>query len=404
MRGFRDAPRQVVTGNRIGARAKLGSEPVNLRVRSRVPLARRQLLSEPAKLLATIGVVGAACALVLLLLGLRQGIAQQVSVYVDHQTTTPLLVARQGTQNFLLGRTSVLPIAVAEEIRKVPGVAHVVPVANEYAMFNLHGRKVLTLLIGYDPALGGGPWNVAAGRAPRRLGELALDRVLAVEHGLGIDSALALRGTTFRIVGLTGGTSAWMTPLAFATLDSVNALDRAPRTATAFLVAPRRGVDLAALSSTIERSVPGVDAHATTTVARNDQRLWMGVFDGPLLLMVAIGAAVALLVIALAVYTSTVDRAREYAALAAIGLSRRGLLRIVVTQATVLALGGVAAGVLLALAGGELIPRLAPKYLIVVDARSAILLALASLAMALVAAVFPARFLSRLDPAVALRR
>ena len=271
-------------------------------------------------------------------------------------------------------------------------------------MLDLHGRKVLTLLIGYDPARGGGPWSVAAGRAPRRLGELALDRVLADEHGLRIGSPLALRGTTFRIVGLTGGTSAWMTPLAFATLDAVNALDRAPRTATAFLVAPRRGANLAALSRRIERSVPGIAAHPTTTVARNDQRLWMGVFDGPLLLMVAIGAAVALLSIGLAVYTSTVDRAREYAALAAIGLSRFGLLRIVVTQATLLALGGVAGGVMLALAGGELIPRLAPKYLVVVDARSAILLALASLAMALLAAVMPVRFLSRLDPAVALRR
>ena len=373
-------------------------------VRRRVPLGWRQLLSEPAKLLATLGVVGAACALVLLLLGLRQGIAKQVSVYVDHQTSTPLLVARSGTQNFLLGRTSVLPIAVADAIGSVPGVARVVPVANEYAMLDLHGRKVLTLLIGYDPARGGGPWSVAAGRAPRRLGELALDRVLADEHGLRIGSPLALRGATFRIVGLTGGTSAWMTPLAFATLDAVNALDRAPRIATAFLVAPRRGANLAALSRRIERSVPGIAAHPTTTVARNDQRLWMGVFDGPLLLMVAIGAAVALLSIGLAVYTSTVDRAREYAALAAIGLSLWGLLRIVFVQATLLALGGVAGGVMLALAGGELIPRLAPKYLVVVDARSALLLTLASLAMALLAAVFPVRFLSRLDPAVALRR
>ena len=374
-----------------------------LDIRRRVPLGWHQLRSEPAKLLATLGVVGAACALVLLLVGLRQGIAQQVSVYVDHQASTPLLVARRGTQNFLLSRTSVLPMAVGDAIGSVPGVARVVPVANEYAMLELHGRKALALLIGYDPARGGGPWSVTAGRVPRRVGELALDRVLADEHGLRIGSRLVLRGTTFRIVGLTGGTSAWMTPLAFTTLDAVNALDRAPRTATAFLVAPRKGVSVAALGRSIERSVPGVAAHPTATVARNDQRLWMSVFDGPLLLMVAIGAAVAVLVIGLAVYTSTVDRAREYAALTAIGLSRRALLRIVVTQATLLALSGVAVGVMLALLGGWLIQRLAPKYLVVVDARSALLLALAALGMALLAAALPARFLYRLDPALALR-
>ena len=130
----------------------------------------------------------------------------------------------------------------------------------------------------------------------------------------------------------------------------------------------------------------------------------MSVFDGPLLLMVGIGGAVAVLVIGLAVYTSTVDRAREYAALAAIGLTRRGLLRIVVVQATLVALGGVAVGIALAAAASRLVERLAPRYLVVIDVRAMTLLALAAIAMAFVAAAVPARFLSRLDPALALRR
>ena len=372
--------------------------------RRRVPLAWRQLGSDRAKLAATLAVVGAACALVLLLVGLRQGIAQQVSVYLDHQPAPSVLVARKGTQNFLLGRTSVLPLTVGDRVRNVPGVERVIPVANEYAMLDLHGRKVLALLIGYDPAAGGGPWRIVAGRAPAATGELAVDRTLAADHGLRVGDALALRGSAFRIVGLTGGTSAWMTPLVFATLDSVNGLDRAPRTATAFLVVPRPGVGAETLSRRIAQGVPSVAAHPSATVARNDRRLWMSVFDGPLLLMVGIGGAVAVLVIGLAVYTSTVDRAREYAALAAIGLSRRGLLRIVVVQAILVALGGVAVGIVLAVAAGRLVGRLAPRYLIVIDPRPAALLALAAIVMALVAATVPARFLSRLDPALALRR
>ena len=47
---------------------------------------------------------------------------------------------------------------------------------------------------------------------------------------------------------------------------------------------------------------------------------------------------------------------------------------------------------------------LAPKYLIVVTGGSIALMTLAALAMALVAAFLPARYLARLDPATAFRR
>ena len=62
----------------------------------RVPVAWRQLSSERAKLAITLAAVAAAVALVLLLSGLRRGIAEQVTLYVDHQA--PVLVALAGAK------------------------------------------------------------------------------------------------------------------------------------------------------------------------------------------------------------------------------------------------------------------------------------------------------------------
>lgn len=369
--------------------------------RGRVPVSWRQLTAEPAKLVVSVAAVTAAVALVLLLTGLRRGMGEQVTLYVDHQA--PVLVGQKGARNFLV-QTSVLPDTFGARLARLPGVAGAAPVSQQFAMLTLHGRRVLSLLVGFDPGRPGGPWSLAAGRAPRAPGEVVLDRVLAAEHGLEVGSTVAYRGRPLRVVGLSRGTTAWMTPLAFATRATLNALNRQPGTASFFFVRPERGVSPAALAARIERALPGVSALTRNEVAANDRALFTGAFKGLLLTMVAIAFAVAILVIGLTVYGSTSERGREYATLKAIGLRRGALLRLAAVQAAVLALAGTAVGTLLAFAGVRAASALAPKYLIVVTAESVGLMAAAALAMALAAAFVPARYLARLDPATAFRR
>ena len=367
----------------------------------RVPVARRQLASEPAKLAVSVLAIAAAVALVLLLTGLRRGMGEQVTLYLDRQP--PVLVGQAGARNFM-AQTSVLPEALGERLEGVPGVAAAAPISEQFAMLTLHGRRVLPLLVGFDPGRAGGPWSLAAGRAPRARGEIVLDRVLAEEHGLEVGSSVSYRGTPLRIVGLSRGTTAWMTPLAFATRATLNALNRQPRTASFFLVSPRNGVSPAGLAARIERAVPGVSALTREEAAANDRSLFTGAFKGILLAMVTIAFAVAILVIGLTVYTSTSERGREYATLKAIGLGRGPLLRLAGTQAGALALAGAVVGTGLAFAGVSAAAALAPKYLIVVSTESVAMMVASALAMALVASFLPARYLARLDPASAFRR
>jgi putative ABC transport system permease protein len=366
-----------------------------------VPVARRQLLAEPAKLAVSVLAIASAVALVLLLTGLRRGIGEQVTLYLDRQP--PVLVGQAGARNFI-AQTSVLPEALGGRLERVPGVAAATPISEQFAMLTLHGRRVLPLLVGFDPGKPGGPWSLAAGRAPRATGEIVLDRVLADEHGLEVGSVIAYRGTPLRIVGLSRGTTAWMTPLAFATRTTLNALSRQPRTASFFLVKPRNSVSPAPLADRIERAVPGVSALTREEAAANDRSLFTGAFKGILLAMVTIAFAVAILVIGLTVYTSTLERGREYATLKAIGLGRSSLLWLAGTQAGALALAGTTVGTVLAFSGVRAASALAPKYLIVVSAESVALMAAAALVMALAAAFLPARYLARLDPATAFRQ
>lgn len=320
---------------------------------------------------------------------------------MDHQA--PVVVAQRDARDFL-AQTSVLPVTLGRTIERVPGVAGVTPVNQQFAMLTLHGRRVLALLIGYEPGGPGGPWKLASGRAPRATDELVLDRVLASGHGLRVGSTLEYRAARLRIVGLSSGTSGFMTPLAFATRETITTLSRQPGTANFFFVRPAAGVTPSALAARIDRAVPGVSALPRTQVAANDRALFSSVFSGILLPMVAIAFAVATIVIGLAVYSSTAERSREYATLKALGLSQRALVRVVAAQALALALAGSGAGVLLGFAAARGLAALAPRYLIAISAGSVITIAASALAIALIGALVPARLVARLDPATAFRR
>lgn len=365
-----------------------------------VPVARRQLLNEPAKVAVAVLAVGAAVALVLLLTGLRRGMGEQVTTYLGHQP--PVLVGQQGTRNFL-SQTSVLPEADVDKVAQVPGAAEAAPITQGYAMLALHGKHVLTVLVGYEPGDVGGPWALASGRPPHD-GELVIDETLASEHGLEVGSLLDVRGTQLRIVGLSSGTSGFMTPLAFTTRTTANELNDQPDTATFLLVKPQAGIAPTTLMSRIDSAVPGVSALERDTLAAHDRAAFVGAFSGPLTAMTTIAGAVAILVIAITIYSATRDRSREYATLKAIGLSRAGLLRLVGLQSGVLALAGTAMGVGFAVVGVRAVAAVAPKYLIALTPRDAIAMAIAALVFALLAGLVPARYLANLDPATAFQR
>ena len=375
--------------------------PHGLAARGRVPIVWRQIASEPSKVAVTVLAVAAAVALVLLLNGLRRGIGQQVTLYIDHQP--PVLVAQAGARDFL-AQTSVLPEALGRRLEQVPGVAAATPISQQFAMLTLHERRVLAVLVGYDPGEPGGPWKLASGRAPQGQDELVLDRVVASEHGLGPGSTLAYRGASLRVVGLSSGTSGFMTPLAFVTRQTANALRRQPGTASFFLVRPDPDVAPDVLAERLERQTPGISALTRDEVAANDRDLFSSVFTGILLPMVAIAFAVAVLVIGLAVYSSTAERSREYATLKALGLGRRPLFGLVAAQAAVLAIAGTAVGTALGFSAARGVSLLAPKYLITIGPSTVLLVAASAVVMAVLAALLPARLVARLDPASAFRR
>ncbi len=364
-------------------------------------LARRNLLQDKTRLALSVGGVALAVMLVLLLNGLLTGSYRQITGYLDHAPGSVVL-SQQGVSN-MLGANSLLPPDAAAQAEAIAGVADAIPILSQFVILDLHGQKQPAYLIGYDPAQGGGPWQMAEGRTPETDDEVVVDRVLAERHGLAVGDSLPVPGRSFTITGLSDGTTSWMTSFFFIRKSAAEALLRAPGATSFVLVTPGEGVAPAEVRDRLA-AIDGSEAFLKRDMAANDLKLFARFFSAPLQLMSSIAFLVGALVVGLVIYTATIERQREYGVLKAIGARNGTLYRVVGLQALIAALGGVVAGLVLAEAAARVIMAVRPQFLVVLDPAEAGWAVLVGLAMALGAALLPARVVAGLAPAEVFRR
>lgn len=361
-------------------------------------LAARNLLQDKTRLLLSVAGVALAIMLILILTGFVSGMNLQVSRYFDHAPGSVVLV-QAGTK----GASSVLPADTADIARSVAGVASAVPVLSQYAVLDLGSSKQYVVVVGYDPALGGGPWVLREGRLPSADDEVVLDAVLADRRGVRLNDNFGLMGQTFKVVGLSDGSTTWMTSYLFMRLDAAQRLFGSPGMISVVLVTPSAGISPSELRSRLS-GIPGVDAMLKSDLIATTRSTYLSIFGAPLELMAGIATLVGTLVVGLVVYTATIERQREYGVLKAVGARNRVLYRVVAIQALVAALAGSVMGIGLAFGGAQLIMLVRPQFLISVEPSSTALAVAAGLVMALLGSLVPARLLARLAPAEVFRR
>jgi putative ABC transport system permease protein len=362
-------------------------------------LARRNLTHDRVRLVLSISGVALPVMLILLLSGYLAGIYRQSATYLENAPGS-VVVAQQGVRTFA-GSSSFLSSDVLEAVRATPGVARAVPIVMQAAILELHDRKEIASLVGYDAAEGGGPWNLAQGRPPEADDEVVVDRVLADQHGISIGSALRILDQQFTVVGLSDETSLWIGSYVFARGETVQTMLRAPGVWSAIFVTPAAGVSDADVVRAI--AIPGIEAFLKADKIDADRKGIARIYDAPLGLMVGIAFVVGVLVVGLVIYTATIERRREYGALKAIGMRNRTLYRLVTSQALIAAVAGGLLGVALAFGLAALLVALRPQFPVVIEP-GAIATALGgSLAMAVLAALAPARAIAGLAPAEVFR-
>ncbi len=359
-------------------------------------LGYRNLFQNKLRFFLSVGGVALAVMLILLLNGFLKGINQQVTSYLNNTPGT-VMVAQKGVRN-LLSATSLMPQDIIDKARSVAGVVHVIPILSQFVILDLHDKKQPAYLIGYQPGEGGGPWKLSTGREPTTDSEVVLDRVLAERHGIEVGTTVTIIGQDFTVVGLSEGTATWMTSFLFVRKSAAEQLFRVPGTTSFLMIESEVNTDQEGLIERLRVALPA-EVQPKDVFIANDLNLFSKIFSIPLKLMVAIAFLVGTLIIGLVIYTATIERQREYGVLKAIGAQNRLLYEVVGLQALISAVCGSALGVLLSWGAAEWIMQLRPQFLIIFDRADTTTAVLLGLGMALLAALFPARWIAGLAPA-----
>jgi putative ABC transport system permease protein len=319
-----------------------------------------------------------------------------------------------------------IDLAVADEIRRMPGVAAVdpqvqVPFAEvEFSGFGM--PKIITARVaGADNGLDRSGIAVAQGRllTPGDEGSrvTVLGSDLARELDVALGDALDLRGVSFDVVGILQPTlsspdGTAMVPLAAGQelfLDTLpptlgEALE-ASDLASQIIVYPADGADEAALTERIDALPAKV---STMTSADFDQQVGSTtlIFNAIIIGVAVISLVVGGLSVINTMAMSVTERTREIGIKRAIGGSRRRIIRELVAEAGVI---GVIGGVL-GLALGALVVLLANEagrssgtVLFDLTPGTALFAVAFSTVLGMVAGIVPAWSAARLDPVQALR-
>lgn len=366
-----------------------------------VPLARRMIALDRLRFAITIAGIGCAVLLMLFLLALYNGVRVESNGYIAERPAQAW-VAQDNTTNFIKSSSWVRASAGAA-LRTAPGVAEVSPILRLITTIDFGVQRTTAIVLGIEPQSTLGRPHVVDGVDTLSRGELILDRALARRYGAHVGDTLQVQSRRFRLVGLSIGTNAVLTQLAFIPLDDARDLLGFRDVASFFLV---RGVSSSAPDALVE-SLRGRVAHTNvfsqaTFAATNMDELRGGLL--PILATVAVlGGTVALAVLTLLLYGTMLERREAYAVLKAIGAADGYLTRLIVWQALVAVLGGLAFGTTAYAVCAPITVRLVPVMALAVPWPALGVVAVAVVGLGLIGALLPLRRVARIHPAELFR-
>ncbi|WP_260293079.1 ABC transporter permease [Sedimenticola hydrogenitrophicus] len=318
----------------------------------------------------------------------------------------------QGGTNGPFAEISRMPGATREMIARIHGIVMAGAVTFQPVQIDHAGRRLKLEVVGFEPGRPGGPVNLTAGRGITRSHyELIADR----KTGFAVGDRLELGRDVYTVVGLTqGSVTASADPVVYMTLQDAQDLqfDLSPPEARRETARGAERADTDIVNAVVARISPNIPVEAVaadvrrwkhlsvlseaeqeailTSVVIEHARHQLGLFMGVLTVVSAV-------IIALIIYTLTMDKLREIATLKLIGASDRTIIGLIVQQALLMGVVGFAVGTALVWSAKDRFPRR-----VVLESTDLGILFGVVVVVCLLATALAVRVAVRVDPARAL--
>jgi len=306
---------------------------------------------------------------VLSMIGIYRGLVDDALVLV-RTPQAQLWVVESDTRG-PFAESSRIPGQAREAVARLYGVTAAGAVTYQSVELHHEGRKLRLYVVGYEPGRPGGPQQIVAGRPIARAHyELVADR----RTGLELGDRVRLGSNDFTVVGLTADqVDSGGNPVAYMTLLDAQELQFELEGAVARNYAARGALpDTDTINAVVARISPNLPVEAVAAAARDWKHLSVltQVEQEALLLesvvekarrqiglFTAILLTVSAVIIALIIYTMTMDKTREIATLKLIGAPDRKIAGLIVQQALAMGVIGFVLGAILIASVAGYFPR-----------------------------------------------
>jgi len=373
-------------------------------------LAYRDIRHNLGRFLLTCVGLGLLLAVVLAMIGIYRGLIID-ALTIARAPAVDLWVVEANTRG-PFAEASRIPGDTREAIARIAGVAAAGSITYQTVQTEHRGDKLRLYVIGYEPTRPGGPPEIVEGRGIARSHyEMVADR----STGLTLGDRVGLGRNTFTVVGLTrhqvnsGGD-----PAVYITLLDAQKLqfDLAPPAARVQLARGTGGSARDTVNAVVARLQPNASPDAVAEAVRRwkhlaavTQEAQEIILTGSLVdrarrqigLFTSLLLAVSAVIIALIIYTMTMEKLRQIATLKLIGAPDRTIIGMIVQQALALGVIGFSIGAVLIVNIKDNFPRR-----VVLEPDNVVILGSIVLVVCLLASGLGVRAALKVEPAAAL--
>ena len=332
-------------------------------------LAYRDIRHHQGRFLLTCVGLALLLGVVMSMIGIYRGLVDEALV-LARAPGADLWVVEPGTRG-PFAEASRIPRDARNAVARLAGVTEAGIVTYQTMEIPHDGRRARLLVVGYEPGRLGGPVRIVNGRA---LAQSHFEMVADRRAGLPLGTRLRLGPDVFTVVGLTSGqVDTGGNAVVYMALRDAQKLQFTLEGAAARSQATRgEAVNPNQVNAVLARVAPGIEpANVAAVAARwkhlaahtqaeqeailltsvvEKARRQIGLFTGILLLVSAV-------IVALIIFTMTMDKTREIATLKLIGAPNRTIVGLIVQQALVMGLIGFTAGTSLLMLAIDVFPR-----------------------------------------------
>ncbi|MBG58068.1 MAG: ABC transporter permease [Porticoccus sp.] len=373
-------------------------------------LAYRDIRHNLGRFLLTCFGLSLLLGVVLSMIGIYRGLVEDALTLV-RTPAVDVWVVESGTRG-PFAESSRIPGDTREAIARLQGVSEAGSITYQSIETRHEGMKLRLYVVGFEPGRPGGPDRIVAGRTIARSHyEMLADKRTGLQPG----DRVALGRDTFTVVGLTDGqVSSGGDPVIYITLKDSQQLqfELAPPAARREIARGNGPGNTDTVNAIVARVQPDANPENVVNAVQRWKHLAAMTQEGQEIILTrsvverarkqiglftSILLVVSAVIIALILYTMTMDKIREIATLKLIGAPDRTIIGLILQQALGMGVIGFGFGALLITTFKDYFPRR-----VVLQPEDGLALAAAVIVVCVISSGLGVRLALKIDPATAL--